>query len=592
VTLTGATPNEGIVLSSRLFDEPIGVYADTDGMVVIPWSCDPDQAGVPAPITATGSESDRTVELIITGTGDPDGEAPPVADDQPSIAEPDTRADEVVADELRDYLAQYPEALEMIGGSLDCTGIQTLRGGDSGGSANCQQPPDPGSGYDLTPPPYNPTGVSPFPPPVPRCPTAIRPPVGGNERDVLEDRLGEFGNPYIPDERCWSLVATGDSVIAAHNQQSSGIPVNGFPCPGTVNNGNDHRFSFAYRAFAAGSRFSGGAYYNYARTGFTTSQILTARADSSDGCLNEWGRTIRFPDNRRRSPMWHLQSTIDYEHRLGNKVAWLATGGVNNLNWTEVLATFKTCDVLRRAVANVSFRYRPPVVGIVTGDIVTITGAVLVTPTGQRSPTTLNGNANDTAAMAALLEKGGRCQATLTIDTAATRPRPFSTTVTVPELNLRAQRAQITIDVTTMTRQGLQADVDRLVWLGYYDIRPTVFDVRGVVAAFALPAPVVDRIIATLGQAGLPEKLPVASTAQERAVIRDNLNLLSDAVCSGVELVKAQAPAPQGRKLTCLRWFEAGITRADQIQSTVPGGAPHPNAAGHQKLAETILQKL
>jgi hypothetical protein len=397
----------------------------------------------------------------------------------------------------------------------------------------------------------------------------LNPPVDAVAREILEERAGDK-------DGCWSLVASGDSVTSAHNQVNSGVPTAAFPCPGTTaigtGIGNDHRFSYAYGVFTGDPRFGAGAYYNFARTGFDTRQMLTAGAATTDACNNKWGDTIRNPALRASNPFALVLRAAGYEMAKGRKVAWATTGGVNNTNWTGLLINYAACDLLGRVSrANAVLRN---------------TSTFVVTPTGQAAHT-FDGTIADGQSLTGLLQRGGTCNFSI--------PRVVNRTFTVPLFNIATSGPVITADITTMVSGGLVAGISKIVWVGYYDMSLATINISGALAGLGVPAATITAILRVLAQAGIGQIVPFVSGGGARGlVVQGYLDQLDDAICKGVGLgaLSAQlliAPIPVPGTASCTRWKDAGFTAATDMQDTAPGGSPHPSTAGHAKLAKMVI---
>jgi hypothetical protein len=220
------------------------------------------------------------------------------------------------------------------------------------------------------------------------------------EREILDTRPPPANPPK--DCRFTSLIASGDSVTSSHNQEKSGVPGPN-KCPGTVKNGNDDRFSYAYRTFSDMDRFKGGDYYDFARTGFGTVEMYGPNKDdkldpkTKDTCDNAWGDTIRHPDNRGISPSGLVLRAIDYEKSKGKDPVWVSTGGVNNTNWVSMLKGYAACHVLRLMFSNAP------------GQTMTIRGEALQARYDSNDAAKKK---HDDELEVQLITKGGKCQFT------------------------------------------------------------------------------------------------------------------------------------------------------------------------------------
>jgi hypothetical protein len=134
-----------------------------------------------------------------------------------------------------------------------------------------------------------------------------------------------------------ALVAAGDSVTSAHNQTGFGIG----KCDNTAADarglkGDDANFSYAGKYFDINKQIT--AYYNFARTGFTTDAIRNAsvKNKTTDACGNDWGRND--------TPLNLAVNAVKAAKAAKSAAYVVATGGVNNTNWTTVVAQLAECQ--------------------------------------------------------------------------------------------------------------------------------------------------------------------------------------------------------------------------------------------------------
>lgn len=356
---------------------------------------------------------------------------------------------------------------------------------------------------------------------------------------------------------CWSLIASGDSVTSAHEQWQSGLSTATNPCPNTsfgrAGVGNSESFSYAWQVFHQARKFGFGNHYNFARTGYTTTNMRTAGPGTRDACANAWGQAL--------PPIGKVLQATEFEKSEGRKVAWVTTGGVNNTNWSLVLAEFVKCSMAQRAWS--------------------VSLGMTITPTGL-APHKLDGSAHDMAALDLLLSRGGSCTFSF--------PKLGATTVVVPAFNLRTVGATITSDVSAMVSTAVAAKIDQIVWVGYYDVSPAVIDMVGLVreigASKGWNPTLVELAINTFRGAGVPTAFPISRSATQTATLRRNLTDLNTAICAGVQSGSANAAAGS---VTCTTWPMPAFKVPGDIQSTVKGGMPHPSRAGHGKLANMLI---
>ncbi len=421
------------------------------------------------------------------------------------------------------------------------------------------------SGAPSTVPPPTPT-TTPNP-----CPKGA-PPYFPVSEEVLDSKSGRG---------CWSMVATGDSVTSAHIQTTSGIATKANPCPNTIGGvtgvGNAWKSSYARIAFKD-ARFSGGDYFNFARTGFTTSDMLNATATTLDACSNRWIDTLRNKDNPV-SPFYQMLQATAFEHAQNQKVAWVSSGGVNDTNWVGVLQDFGICNALRTAVGKAGGRL-----------------ALDVTPLGSHKFRVNDSTLYDTV-MADLLLRGGTCTLWTQPFSGVYSPRVLPTvkygTFGVRKFDLAEVAPGISGRVAYMVRNALAQGVDKIVWVGYYDMAMAQMDKAGALANLSyglteggfLPT-VRDSILAAIS-AYLPSEIPMFNTQALRNAVHDTLTQLDKAICDGVKNGAAGNPAA-----TCLDWTAPGFSTALQTQATAMGGSPHPSDAGHKAIGAAVVKAL
>jgi hypothetical protein len=386
-----------------------------------------------------------------------------------------------------------------------------------------------------------------LPTPTDSSSTLAAPP--GESADLIQCR-----NPAtIPDPaNPVTLVATGDSITSAHNQTGFGIGT----CDNTAADargltGNDANFSYAGKYFTLNKQII--AYYNFARTGFTTSDIRNAAAGkTSDACGNDW--------NRNDTPLNLAVKVIKAAKAAKSAAYFVTTGGVNNTDWTQVVAKLAECQGLGFAtdtllagvpLITTSFRYIVPQVLPTDG------------PFGQYKN---------------IITKGGACYATVKLG--GPFPQTWWTRVAVPAYDGPGSPApsalsnQIGPDATAIVNAVLGAGADKVVWMLYYDISPADIDVAnlGLAAAKAkMPAWVTRNLPATV--TAFPVSLIDPALIGQVKTLVANLNkAISGAIAANPKVAVQAAPA---------------LTVGD-IQNTGIGGSPHPNDSGHTKLSTTL----
>ncbi|HEX6682398.1 MAG TPA: hypothetical protein VF062_06360 [Candidatus Limnocylindrales bacterium] len=356
------------------------------------------------------------------------------------------------------------------------------------------------------------------------------------------------------------LVATGDSVTSAFHQTKSAASTN---C--AINNaaadqrvppmpGNDMMFSYAGRYYTNLNK-NISEYYNFARVGFTTDDIIKASvaAGTQDACKNNW--------NRVKPPLDLADDAVKAAKAAGKKAYFVTTGGINNTNWTDMLIQFSQCrglEVLTEAFKATAFS---------TNDTKFEYWARGQNP-GQWDK---------------IIDNGGGCRATWWVP----RPWPFPPLLLNPirigvpaytgpgGANLSPLAKQIAGDAKTIVDKMLLAGADKVVWMLYYSIIPAEVDLKAVVSeilgGYAGVKYLKDIVpwIFNLGDASL---VPVQLVGRIRTLEADLNKEIKSQFPVNARLVVQPAPA----------------LGAGDIQKTVPMGCPHPNDKGHDKLANAL----
>jgi hypothetical protein len=438
----------------------------------------------------------------------------------------------------------------------------------------------------------DPSDPCPDPPPPPgpdNCKTDDVPVKNKINREILYDR--DDGG----DNGCWSLIASGDSVTSAHFMPQSAVPLPGLLCPGTSERntgpGNDYVFSWAGAAgtdwdstagvFTGDDLFGGGDYYNFARVGFDTTQMLTVTKKDPDSCGTPWDRTLTVPRLAKHTPFGLVLTAAKYEIQDKKRdVAWVTTGGVNDTNWLGargpgitgadvwwggVLLPYSACELLRVAALSTEFMRR--------------SSSFTVTPTG-RAPLVFRADnpVENGQYMQALLGDGGTCEITV----ARQRVARF----VVPKFNIATSGPTIKGNIASMVTDGLKAGIKRIVWVGYYDMSWAEVDIRGLLQAM-IPS---ERYVNLIMRQGLPERVPMFS-AQAQPMVQGFLGQLDSYICAGVD-AGAKAAGNVPGTAACTNWQWPGFNGAADMQSTVVGGTPHPSQQGMAKLAKMVMKML
>ncbi|MBB5868901.1 hypothetical protein F4553_002280 [Allocatelliglobosispora scoriae] len=371
------------------------------------------------------------------------------------------------------------------------------------------------------------------------------------EKDESADLIECRDPAKIPDpKKPVTLVATGDSLTSAHHQTGFGIGV----CDNTAADfralkGNDATFSYAGLYFGMNKQIT--SYYNFARTGFTTSDIRGAAAATTDACTNVWGRN--------GSPLAQAEKVIAAAKKKGDAAYYVTTGGVNNTNWTTVVAKLAECAGLDFAMNNL-------LAG--AGNVGAKVKFYYVVPKAAPTDPPLGLKKN-------IIAKGGACYAR--VDFAG---QLWWTRVGVPAYDgpgsaaVSPLAAAIGPDVTAIVNAVLAKGADKVVWMPYYDISPANIDVAnlGLAAAKAkLPAWAAGWLPATVAafDMSLIDPLWVGDV---RKLVKDLNDVITLAMPANAKAAMAKA----------------AVLLPGDIQNTGIGGSPHPNAKGQQKLATCL----
>jgi hypothetical protein len=398
----------------------------------------------------------------------------------------------------------------------------------------------------------SPTGV-PSSPPVPPIPTFTTTPSGSPStpsespssppeecvkldgkplEDAKKDRIKCRALKNLPDAgKAVVLTATGDSVTSAHFQFGFGAGV----CEKTSHDGrnldgNDAVFSYAGRYYEAEPNVID--YHNMARTVFSTTRMLSAAAGDTDACGNKWDRAV--------PPVDLAAARIAKAKADGHKAYHVTTGGVNNTNWSPLLAQVIKCRAMEfgiNAVPGASFSWA----GV-----------------GGR-----NG----------IVPNGGGCVARFT------NPFPFTPDwfhrIGVPKFNGADQSKAITDGVKETVKKITDAGADKLVWMLYYDISAANIDIGNAGWSYlrsVAPQWIVDLLPPKVEPHVEPLIDPGWVGATRRIIQQLNTDIAAGLPADNPK-VKAQA---------------APIFLARDMQETALGGSPHPSADGQKKLAAEL----
>ncbi|GAB3084022.1 hypothetical protein [Micromonospora schwarzwaldensis] len=352
------------------------------------------------------------------------------------------------------------------------------------------------------------------------------------------------------------LVATGDSVTSAHIQvknhheprkcavnQNTRADQRGLP-------GNDMTSSYAGRYVTELNR-DVVEYYNFARTGMGTGDILGAPATYPDACENVWSRTS--------PPAALAEAAVAKAKQDRRKAYFVTTGGINNTNWTQVAQGIAMCgmaELMRTEMVKYFIRNNLPL------------NAVM-----RWYDTTGKQIARDDVI------KGGACQVVLQENVNAGNEKEVTVDrlrFTVPAFDGPANYAKITADANAITTRMVRAGADKVVWMGYYDITPA----KVALGAFAqtyvqntkLPDPV-KGALPNIPDVEVDLVTQPAWKTQVQAWTKDVNNAIRASILPADPIVRFQ-PAP--------------ALTSDKIQKTLIGGCPHPNLTGHDELAKAL----
>ena len=352
------------------------------------------------------------------------------------------------------------------------------------------------------------------------------------------------------------LVATGDSVTSAYHQTRSAASTN---C--AINNsakdhrnlpGNDMFFSYAGRYYRNLNK-NISEYYNFARIGFTTDDIVNAVAGTQDGCANNW--------NRVKPPLGLADDAVRAAKQAGKKAYFVTTGGVNNTNWTKMLEQFAKCRALE--VLTEAFK------------------ATVFSTNKTKFEWWARGQMP--GQWDKIIDNGGGCRATWWVP----RPWPFPPLLLNPirigvpaydgpgSPNPSALSRQIADDAKTIVDTMLAAGADKVVWMLYYSILPAEVDLAAVVSQILgnyAGIRYLRNIVPWIFNLGNASLVPVQLVGRIRTLETDLNNAIKSKFPVNAKLVAQTAPA----------------LGAGDIQKTVPMGCPHPNGSGHDKLANTL----
>jgi hypothetical protein len=325
------------------------------------------------------------------------------------------------------------------------------------------------------------------------------------------------------------VVAIGDSVTSAHIQTGFGTN-----CAHTRSDhrglrGNDGKTSYAGQYV---DRLNGNVvrYYNVARTGFDTALMRQVAPNNTDACGGPWGRNA--------APIELLFGAVRQARHAGDHVYAVGTAGANDTNWVKIIEQALTCRALEYVDSKV-----PEALARVVWN----------TQSGEMPAT--------------LIPDGGACTLLTTVAGQELRLR-----YEVPAYNGGMKLGAVSANVRAMTDAMLRAGADKVVWMSYHDISPARIDIAGFIEAL-VRAELPENVRSELPRL---EAFPVHLIDQRfAAAVRTMIGGMNAAVRGGL---------PGGGKVT----MADPAVAANEIQVTMIGGSPHPDAAGHARMAAEL----
>lgn len=351
-------------------------------------------------------------------------------------------------------------------------------------------------------------------------------------REARRDRIDCRDPNTIPDrDNPVVLVAAGNSVTSAHFQFGFGTG----RCENTAFDfrnltGNHANFSYVGRYYA-NLNANVVEYYNFARTGFGTRQMQAAIPATEDTCGNQWNRTF--------APMVLADAVVRKAKADGRKAYFVADGGVNNTNWTDVLKQLVKCrgmEFVQNALPRSEFTW------------------------------------DAAGGRAGVVTNGGSC--TLRVRNPFGRRWDFVRRIDVPTYNGAIHFNTIRDDARDIVNAMIAAGADKIVWMLYYDINPANVDIANfgwLLARRNAPGWLVGLIPPRIDPALQPLIDPMWVGAV-RTLVTDLNNA-----------IRARIPVnPKVRVQAALAMLPG------DLQVTAIGGSPHPNARGQTKLSEHL----
>ncbi|MEV0001631.1 hypothetical protein AB0H28_04995 [Micromonospora sp. NPDC050980] len=344
------------------------------------------------------------------------------------------------------------------------------------------------------------------------------------------------------------LVATGDSITSAHLQLINAYPMGA--CAGNTKAdfrglpGNDMLFSYAGK-YAVNRNQRVVEYYNFARTGYGTRQIIDAPFGQLDACKNQWARNW---------PPVDLATRAIRQAKADRKAAYfVSTGGVNNTAWTDLLKALAKCGLMDH--------YRFLMQEFFADHDLPL----------QAQMDWFDLAGNDIAKSKII--QGGACHGKVVGD--VTGIQYIHHRIDVPVWDGPALYNQIKTDVEDIVDDVLDAGADKVVWMGYYDISPARFDVGRLAEQYRVN-------LAQKLNGWLPGQIP----SQERDLIDDPGWKATVAAWTNELNVVIRAGLPANHPK--VRFAPPPALGVTDLQKTAFGGSPHPNESGHNRLAGAL----
>ncbi|HZM78027.1 MAG TPA: hypothetical protein VFC19_20095 [Candidatus Limnocylindrales bacterium] len=346
-----------------------------------------------------------------------------------------------------------------------------------------------------------------------------------------------FVAPGPADPRDIVLTATGDSVTATHEQRGFSRKV----CFGDTvadhrnKKGSNALFSYANHHFNNSPLTVD--YYNFARTGFTTSDIVGGRRSKGtiDGCEQTW--------DYEKTPLEMAKDVVTNTKRAGRIAHYVTTGGINDTNWVDMLRDLSLCRFYENF-----------------GDVTWY-------------------SANGGGGKDKIVQNGGRCFGIFIFKNSGVPPKTLLAWGDVRSFN--GNYATAHDNTRRIVREMLEAGADHVAWMLYYDMTPAEVDIGKFgheVAGALTPAVAIllgQRIPATKN-VPLLDPFFHEKGRQIRAEINTNIR----------NAVMGAGFTP--KQLRRISLVPAPMFDANDMQRTAIGGSPHPSERGSMRLARGL----